>query len=322
MGWEDLLESGGDRRVIPWLGGRRVYRDGRIWRLKRLPVEHGWYTFNLAGRKANKEIKAEQDPEYGKGWQRVEGYLVGNRLIPDNTTVSVNPDELGTSSLQVYLVEEGLDRFTRISAVCDPDERLIYMDEVFPLGPEDEVRRAYVDRAESVDHIRDVTPALDLAFRFMSHQRELVEERQAELERQHQEALRQEEVARKRDEAMRKMGTGEGRRELAQVDFTAAATAALGISGAEFLDTRDISKRVAAVQYRIEGRRLECTVNKDTLQIIDAGVCLGHGRDKGDKKFTLESLPGVVRWIIQDPRYHLVVYRHAPGDRDYEEDYW
>jgi len=190
---------------------------------------------------------------------------------------------------------------------------------------------AYQDRRQDVHNISGVTPALDLAFRWITVQRELSEERRREMAR-----IRAEEEAKRAEQerleqAMKDAGTAVGRRILAVQDFEMAAQEALRVSGAELLDVRDSAQRgEKVVQYRFRERRLECVVDKKTLRIVDAGVCLDdHSGTKGDTFFTLESLPGVIGEAIDLKK--LVVWRHVPGDvdprdhdyhDDYEEDVW
>lgn len=314
MSWRELVQETSARLVIPWLGGRRIYRGGRTWRIdKALPREFGWYLFELAGRRAELVEEAQPDPDYGDGWKRETGYLIGNRIIPWESAVPLVPDNLLLNSAAVYLVEPGLDRFTLASVVVDPEGRFIYSQELFPQGPEDRVREAFIARKESINDIPGVSPSLDFAFRFASHQRQLLEERRAELER-----IQEEE--RRREEAMRNMGTGLGRRTLAATDFDTGARAALAVSGAELLDTRQgRGRREMVVQYRVDHRRLECVVDKNTLRVIDSGICLTdhHTGEKGDTYFTLESLPNVIRQAVREDK--LVVYRHVDDDWDEED---
>lgn len=304
MSWRSLLQSSSDRLVMPWLGGRRVFGGGRVWRVAGdLPKEFGWYSFHTRGRIAEEPEQAEPDQDYGKGWPFYKGYLVGNWLIPEFSTPV--PDDLFMNmGLQVYLIDPGLDRFTFVEVITNPDHETIYKQELFPIGPEDEVRRAFVDRAETVDHIKGVIPALDFAFRYATKQRKIVEERRAEEERRRQERERLE-------QARKNMGTGLGRRTLAAHDFITAAKSALAVGGAELLDVRPIGRNEMAVQYRVEGHRLECTVDKDTLRIVDAGICLEdhHTGEKGDTYFTLESLPAVVKQA--ERQGELVIWRRA-----------
>jgi hypothetical protein len=311
MGWQDLLEEASSHLVAPWLGGRRIYSGDRSWRLPhRLPREFGWYLWEIKGRTASWLRKHDADPDYGNRLTKIKGYLIGDRLAPLGSSVRPDPDALFGETKSVYLVEDGLDRFTFVETMVDPYGRIIFSQELFPLGPEDEVRRAFIDRKETVDGVAGVPPALDLAFRFATRQRQLVEERRAELEQ-----IRQEEERRER--IRKNMGTGEGRRQIAAENPEEAARAALRVAGAELLDVRDgRTRREMIVQFRFENRRFECVAHKDTLRIVDSGICLTdhHTNEKGDTYFTLESLPGVIRQAIQE--HKLVVYRHVDDDWD------
>lgn len=311
MSWQDLLSSD-EKRTLPWTGGRRVFDKDRTWTIKgRLPEEFGWFEFDTStARKATLVGPADPDPDYETDRRTVRGYLTGNRMIPDDARVDPDPDKLIDQTTQVYLVEPGLERFVR-AVVADNNGRLVYVRQEFPEGPETEVQEAYQDRLESVSHIKGVTPALDLAFRWVSRQRLLAEEREREAERRRIEEEKKRAEKELVRQAMKDSGTGLGRRALAQRDFNAAAKAALFISGAQLLDTRKSHrKNEMIVQYRFRNHRLECVVDKQTLRIIDSGICLtDHDGEKGDRYFTLESLPGVVKEAIDTDR--LVVYRHA-----------
>jgi len=296
MGWQDLLASGG-KRTLPWVGGRQIHSNTRSWTIKgRMPQEFGWYEFDTSGgRKARLLGPAECDPDYEKD-QRIErGFLVGDRLIFDDARVDPDPGKLIEQTEPVFCIERGLDRFTRAVAVRDTEDRLIYMRMEFPQGPESEVLDAYTDRKDSVADIADVTPALDLAFRWISYQRAAAEARAAELDRLRAVELAKLAEAERRRRLHKEMGTAEGRRALAVVDFKAAAKAALAVGGAELLDVRDsYRKGEKVVQYRFRNRRLECVCDAK-MRIIDAGVCLDdHAGTKGDTWFTLESLPMVI----------------------------
>jgi hypothetical protein len=246
--------------------------------------------------------------------------LVGDRIILDDARVDPDPAKLIDQTLSVFLVERGLERFVRASA-AQTRGGLVYVAQEFPQGPETEVQMAYQDRKDSVAHVAGVTPALDLAFRWVSYQRLAAEEREREMERIRVEEERKQVEAERLKQAMKDMGTGAGRRALAQRDFSAAAKAALRLTGAELLDARpSYNKREMVVQYRFQNRRLECVVDRDTLRVVDSGICLtDHNGVKGDTRFTLESLPGVVAEAIRGGK--LVVYRHVDGDRGYDDDW-
>jgi hypothetical protein len=110
---------------------------------------------------------------------------------------------------------------------------------------------------------------------------------------------------------------------MAKLDFGEAARAALAIGGAELLDWRD-SRSVgeAVVQFRFQHRRFECVCQKDTLRIVDAGICLTdhYTGVRGDTRFTLESLPPVIQQAVREGK--LVVFRHVDGDdnRGYDDE--
>lgn len=312
MSWEDLLSSDG-KRVLPWVDGRKIHDEGRTWSIQgELPPEHGWYEFDTSsGRKASLIGPAEPDPEFENGRRIVRGYLAGDRLVPDGVRVDPDPARLVQQTVPVFLVEPGLERFARAVA-AESGGKLIYVRQEFPEGPEMEVQEAYQDRLPSVGHVAGVTPALDLTFRWISYQRLRAEERerQRELRRLAEERKKAEEERLR--QAMRDAGTGLGRRTLAQQDFKAAARAALAVSGAQLLDTMPSRARnEMVVQYRFRRRRLECVVDKNSLQVIDSGICLTdhHTGERGDTYFTLESLPPVVGQAMDEGV--LVVYRHA-----------
>lgn len=316
MGWQDLLAKPDDSITVPWTGGRIVRGEGRTLKVKgRLPEEHGWHSFSVdGGRIARWKEAAEADWDLADRFPSVVGYLVGNRLIPDGSQVIPDPEKITEQSVEVHLVEPGLERFTRIKAIQYEDKRFIYVGEEFPLGPEVEVTDAYQDRKDSVTDIPEVTPALDLAFRLESWQREAAEERRRQLAEQRRREAEEQAAAERRAKLMEQIGSSEGRRALAQQDFAAAAEAALRVSGAELLDWRESRNRGEfVVDFRFQRQRFQCVVDNQ-LSIVDAGICLiNHGTgERGDTYFTLESLPGVIQQAINEGR--LVRFRHVGGD--------
>jgi len=306
MGWDDYIEDHSSG-ILPWVGGRRLYSLVRVWEIAGdLPREHGWYKFYLgAGRVASVICEADSNPAYyAECYESMKGYVVGDRIIPDSARVELDPDKLIAQTERIFLVEPGLDRFTRASAVKTVGGSWIYMGQEFPEGPEPEVTEAYQDRKPSLDHIKGVTPALHLAFNWLTLQRDRAEQR-AEARRLQLEAEE------RRRELAESTGSAVGRRRLAQEDFAEAAKASLALSGAELLDAvQGTHANEMIVHYRFRNRRLACAVHKETLQILDAGVCLtDHATgESGDARFTLESLPPVIGQAIDE--HKLVIWDH------------
>jgi len=310
MGWRDLITTKEETTTLPWTGGRSLHSGSRTFKLGARPRDFGWYTFDLEGNKAKDPKPADPVPEILKS--SVKGYLVGDRLVPDDTRIDPDPAKIINYSEKVYLLPEELDRFSRVRAGrIYPEGPLIFLEQDFPLGPEDEVMDAYFDEKKEVHTIPGVAPALDAAFRMESFQRAEAERRRIELAR-----LRAEEEARlakeeRRKEMLEKLGDGAGRRAMAQENFGEAARAALAVGGAQYLDHRKHGRGTGEwlVTYRVDAQRFACVCDTN-LQIIDAGVCLtDHGtNEKGDTYFTLESLPAVIRQAIREGVLH--VYRH------------
>lgn len=324
MGWKDLLQTGDETLVSPWVEGRILRQGDRTWTIDgRLPKEQGWFTFKLANRRAT--LKGPTDNPGGALKFVKRGYLVGDRFVEDTIRVDPDPAKIIHFSEPIHLVEPGLDRFARVAAgrMCEGG-LLVYEGQEMPLGPEEEVLKVFLDDKVSVDNIPGVPPALDAAFRMEAWQRVEAQRRRAELERQRlleEERLKLEE---RRKLLFEQLGNAAGRREMALHDFAEAARAALAVGGAQYLDHRKaVRKNEMAVRYRLNNRNFECTCDAQTLRIIDAGICLiDHGTgEKGDNYFTLESLPGVLLQAEREAR--LVVFRHVDGGprgRDFEDD--
>ena len=311
MGWRDLLQTEDETLVSPWVGGRSLRTWERAFHIEgRLPSEYGWHEFTVNNRKVRWKQATEAPFDVLRDSQR--GYLVGDLFIPEGSArVDSDLASLVGKFQRVHLVELGLDRFARVSVGRSFEGGpLIYQGQEMPLGPEDEVLQAFLDQGKSVDDVSGVPPALDVAFRVESWRRAEAEKRRRE-ERERRE--REERIQRARE----RIGTAQGRRELAREDFGEAARAALAVGGATYLDHRPSPNRnEMVVRFRLENRRFECVCGLD-LRIIDAGICLtaeydsddfSHGT-RGDTWFTLESLPGVIREA--ERRNALVIFRHV-----------
>jgi hypothetical protein len=310
MSWRDLLQTGDEKVTLPWLGGGTLYSAAQRWSIEgRHPKEYGWHTFKITNRSARVEGPAEAQPDLLQ--HSVRGYLVGDRLVADDARVDPDPKRIVEHSEQVFLLDEGIDRFARVRAGrINKEGPLIYQGLEMPLGQEDQVLEAYLEQKTSVADLKSVPPALDAAFRMESWQRAEAERRRVELERIRREEEEKRQKEERRKELVKKLGDGDGRRQMALHDFDAAARAALAVGGAVFLDAKKLRHNEWAVRYRLDRQRFECVCN-ERLSIIDAGICLidHDSGEKGDTFFTLESLPAVVQQAQRERR--LVIFRHV-----------
>lgn len=312
MGWRDLLQTPDETVVSPWVGGRSLQTFGRTWAIQgRLPQEFGWYTFKVEGRKARLQGPAEAPCNVLR--DIVRGYLVGDRLVPEDTRVVPNIKQLIEEFEPVFLIEPGLDRFVRVAAGRSFEGGPLIFDSVqMPLGAEEAVLGAFLEEAKTVDGIAGVVPALDAAFLIETWQRKEEVRRRLEEEKRLREENEKRQQEERRNQIIQRLGDAAGRRDMAQVDFREAARAALAVGDAVLLDQRQGPRPdEMLVRFRIGARRFECICHRRTLRIIDAGVCLidhADGNRKDDGLLTLESLPGVLREAERIGR--LVVFRH------------
>jgi hypothetical protein len=300
MSWRELLleAQGPETRVLPWVGRLpKVHAPDRTYRLKGDPPPRaGWWEFRVQGREA--ELVGPAEPEEDAIPWRAEGYVVGSLLFPDWASTSAD-----TCGARIYGLEDGLERFSRIRA-----GRVYfqgpwwYVGLALPHEAEDAVREAYWEERTTLESIPGVSPALEVVFhRHTQARRELEEARARETARAEQEARE----ARQR-EFRRSLESAEGRRALAATDFGAAARAALAVGRGQYLDHRPGPRGQWFVQYQVAGRRIEC-VCTSSLSVIDAGICLtdeGTG-ESGDRELTLESLPAVVQYAIDEDRLYI-----------------
>lgn len=290
MGWRSLLQEENEFVVLPWVGGRLLRHGSRTWKIAgQKPRDHGWYRWSIAGRHA--EVAGKHDAVSPVEGVRF-GYLVGDLFVSDNEGGEVkDPAEMAGRFSRTRLISEDVDHFARVSVSQWWDQGpLVFSQMEFPLGPEDDVRDAFLDE-KPIEDIPGVPPALYLAFRMkIWHQAEVVRRRE-------EERLRREERE-KRERFEKTLGNGAVRRELAKEDFEAAAKAALAIGGADLIECRPSTEQNGeyVVRYRVDGSRYECVCD-ERMSIVDAGICLTDEStgEKGDTYFTLESLPGVTR---------------------------
>jgi len=287
MDYRRFLQKDDDRIVAPFLGGRRIVASGRVFRLVGdLPPEPGWYSYEIRGRRVEVADLAN-DPLMEMDLPTFSGHVVGNVIVARDGQV------------EIHLVPEGMERFATVEACVWPDGNVIFKG----FGMDDEgvfiAREVFEDKGDLSRHA-GIAPELRHAFAMecMRRAAEEAEERRRIAEAAAAERQRLLEEYRK---------TLKGSLEYA-----------LQQSGAHLLDWREMPGNRLSVRYTMAGlvgrynrdvERLECIIDRDTFRVIDSGICLDdHRGTRGDDRFTLQSLPSVVREAVNSGQ--LVVTRY------------
>lgn len=268
MDYRDFLLR--ERRVLrlPYARERKVWEGVQVWRLRE-ELTPGWYRFASSGRFLDpiEEIDSEIF-----AWERpaLRGYLAQGRFVGESVMAPLHG-----------LVED-LPRYTPLIARQWFDGSLWFEMADFESAAEEAVRRAF-EEEQGISRIKGVPPALAQAY-FLDHTARVLA-REAERRRQEAAVEAQRAVERARWEA-----SLEGRIALA-----------LSHANAQLLDWRQSGRSRATVRYRLQGHRFECVVATDTLQIVDAGICL----EGEDRQLSLSSLPSAVREAISTGQLHV-----------------
>jgi hypothetical protein len=270
MDYTQFLQRPDEILRLPYFGGKSVCDDKFTYRLRET-LQPGWYQFRKSGRYLSVEnpIPSELD-----AWklQRLTGYVFRRQFIANDFQ----------AALFDLPQDEDLPKFALVSARKWFDGHILYHGREFETEVETKVREAF-EEERTIDDVKGVTPALAHVFILESTQRELTREAERrareEIERQRQAA-----------ELARWQETLEGRISLA-----------LSHTGAELISWRRNGQRQAVVRYRVAGRRFECVIDTESLQIMDAGICLSGT----DDELNLSSLPSAVREAIQSGQLHV-----------------
>ncbi len=270
MDYTRFLQKPDEVLRVPYFGGKSVCDDKLTYRLRET-LRPGWYQFRKSGRylTVDTPIGSELDQ-----WHlpRVTGYLATGRIIGNDFQ----------ARLFGLPADVDLPKFTPVSARKWFDGHILYEGEEFETEVESRVCDAF-EEERSIDDIKAVTPALAHAFLLESTQRALAREAER---RAREEVERQKRAA----ELARWQETLEGRISLA-----------LSHTGAELVNWRRNGHGQAVVRYRLSGRRFECVIDTETLQIMDAGICLSGA----DQELSLSSLPSAVREAIESGQLHV-----------------
>lgn len=322
--------------VLPHFGGLTLEAKERRLRLRQ-SCEPGWWRFCVEGRYA--EALGPAEPEGLELLPVVRGHYTRGRLVqeganaeplwflpeepprfaflrarrwPTGALIYDGPELEGDAEEQVRRLyqerkgsAQGASGAPRGVDGLGPAGNPVSQDLAGLSGVPSSLRAAFLytalfDEAEArslVVSILELRRAFSLTdaerTRFWTHLS--AERARAQREQQQQAQLS---LARVRADAIQAARLRGGRSERDEVQ------AALEKSGAQLLDLRTLQDHQLEVIFRVDGERFQAVVWADTLQVLDAGICLsGH-----DAALTLESLPGVIREAIQDDV--LVITRH------------
>jgi hypothetical protein len=270
MDYTQFLQRPDEVLRLPCFGGKSVCDDSLTYRLREA-LAPGWYQFRKSGRYL--DVDSPIEPELNK-WKlsRVTGHLFNGRLIGNDFQT------------QLFGLPPDVDlpRFAPVSGRKWFDGHILYEGQEFETEVESKVRDAF-EEERGIEEIKGVTPGLAHAFVLESTKRALAREAER---RAREEVERQKQAV----ELARWQETLEGRISLA-----------LSHTGAELVNWRRNGQRQAVVRYRLGGRRFECVIDTESLQILDAGICL----DGADEELNLSSLPSAVREAIQSGSLHV-----------------
>jgi hypothetical protein len=270
MDYKQFLQKPDEVLRLPCFGGKSVCDDKLTYRLREA-IQPGWYQFRKSGRYLT--VDGPSEPELDN-WKltRVTGYVINGRLVGNEFQ----------ARLFGLPTDVDLPKFTPVTARKWFDGHLLYEGQEFETEVESKVRDAF-EEERPMENIKGVTPALAHTFVLESTQRALAREAER---RAREKAERQKQAV----ELARWQETLEGRISLA-----------LSHTGAELVNWRRNGQRQAVVRYRLGGRRFECIIDTESLQILDAGICL----DGADEALNLSSLPSAVREAIESGQLHV-----------------
>ena len=270
MDYTQFLQKPGEVLRLPYFGGKSVCDDKLTYRLREA-LQPGWYFFRKSGRYLTVDGPIESELDVWK-LPRLAGYVMNGRIIGNDFQ----------ARLFGLPADIDLPKFMPVSARKWFDGHILYAGQEFETEVETKVRDAF-EEERRIDDIKGVTPAL--AHTYLLESTQLALAREAE-RRAREEVERQKQAA----ELARWQETLEGRISLA-----------LSHTGAQLVNWRRNGQRQAVVRYRLGGRRFECVIDTESLQIMDAGICLSGA----DEELNLSSLPSAVREAVESGQLHV-----------------
>ncbi len=322
---------------LPYLGGGVLDAKERRLRLTGTPpARPGWYRFEVSGRNAT--VKEPCEPGDLSALPKVRGWLRGDRLFREGGAVepvALLPEEepplFSPISARRWptgaLIFEALEFESEVEGTAREalgDRRALGEVKGVPAPLRAAYGLAVLERVARDRNVRFApqevrlqlgpigdggVPKAEAVLRALEEERELARRELAELEARRQRAQLHQDVAAQR-EALRQQQANRavqdlGRRNRAADGPEERAEAALEAAGARMESIRRLGGDRLEVVYRYGGERFISIVDRDTLQVIDSGICLGH--PPRDDLVTLESLMGVIQEAMETGR--LVILR-------------
>src|SRR5688572_25339826 len=229
MDYTQFLQQPGEVLCLPYFEGKSVCDDKLTYRLREA-LQPAWYEFRKSGRYLEVAGSIAPEPD---AWRlkKLRGYVMTSRFIGDDVQARL----FGLPQ------DEELPKFAPVSVCKWFDGHLLFYGCEFESEAEPQVREAFEEQ-RAIDKIKGVSPALAHLFLLENTQRAL--------------SLEAERRARQQEELARWQQTLEGRISLA-----------LSHTGASLVSWRRNSRDQAVVRYRLGGRRFECVIDTNTLQI-------------------------------------------------------
>ncbi|MCC6901075.1 MAG: hypothetical protein IT377_19030 [Polyangiaceae bacterium] len=288
--------------VLPYFGGRHVDAASRRYAVA-VEQPPGWYRFRMEGRVATPVERAE--PPDLSDLPAVRGHFARGWLFGGGRVLE--PVELLPEEEPPVLAPVVTRRWPRGALVFDHVELE---------SESEELCRQALEEERGVDDVKNVGAALRSAFGYALAARvgerleiaisareamravlALASGGRAPAERMlHElaEARRLEQVrvdAWLRSEGRELLPASGAETRRAGHTPVDRAERALDEAGAELSACRRLESGMLEVTYRFLGQRFISVVDEQTLQVIDAGICLSGS----DRLVTLESLPSVIR---------------------------
>jgi hypothetical protein len=287
-----------EERVLAYLGGGEVVAADRGLRVE-AGLAPGWWRFELRGRNAVAREPVEPPDDVLKGLASAAGHWSGARLACSS----------GTAEPLWLLPADELPRFAPCRARRWHSGDLVFERLELEGEAEEVARQAFQDRL-ALAGVKGIPGTLRAAFALAvvaevsrrtgiaaapievrASMLEIAERGWPPAEAALERLRREREAHAARARAASAPARAERSPEPVYADPEARVHAALAGSGAALLELQRLADGLLVVTYRFLGERLRAVVHGDSLQVVDAGVCLaGH-----DRMLTLASLPGAIR---------------------------